>query len=610
MDEQKSGSTASLIELIELVLQESASEQQRRQLQARLLASAEDRRLYLHRLNLHSALRRQFMFDIEGEAPTQLDLLSSGRDSDGRAPRPRVRLVGWPWAVTAAAVVVLIAGVYLLGPNAQPQIATITEMNGALQWTGDGGQVVRDLQSGSSLRGGTLESLSADSWAVLEFHDGSTVTVSGQSMLTISEHQQKDLYLRQGSVSANIMPQRDGKPMLINTPTAKLEVLGTQLDIEVETSSTTLRVNKGRVRVTRLADGSVAEVRANHQVVASASRLTDFRVTRRLESVSSWKSSLPTGAVYGEWAPQPREADSSLRTAPLLLNYEKKPITLHLAALLVSHGRTAPVVLTSGGKFRVRGQIETSGDIYFGLTTKHVEGGFAGKYVTARKLEVLQETDKTLDIELQLEEFRPQEEEFADSPIGLEIVDWWCFTYNVDAGLSIASIELLPPTSSAIPQPQTTEPQATEPPPIPVMDIWAAAAQGNLKAVRRHLAAGAEIDATFVALGIPASGATPLHLAVLSDQQQIVEFLIKERANLNAKAKDQHGGTPLHWAAAYGRIEIARQLIEAGADINSKDNHGFTPLDATNYDRESEKEAKLEIARLLREKGGESAMPK
>ena len=129
-----------------------------------------------------------------------------------------------------------------------------------------------------------------------------------------------------------------------------------------------------------------------------------------------------------------------------------------------------------------------------------------------------------------------------------------------------------------------------------------------MEAVKRHLAAGAEIDAPFVALGIPASGATPLHIAVLSDQSEIAQFPIEKHANLNAKAEDEHGGTPLHWAAASGRIEMARRLIDAGADVNAKDNSGFTPLDATNYDRESEKEAKLEIAELLPEKGGKSGM--
>jgi hypothetical protein len=360
-------------------------------------------------------------------------------------------------------------------------------------------------------------------------------------------------------------------------------------------------VNKGLVRVTRLADGSVAEVPADHQVVVSASRLTDFKVSRRPESVRSWQSSLPSGAIYGEWIPEGGKANGNLRTAPILLNFQKEPIALHLAALSVSRGQAAPVVLTSGGKFRIRGQIETSGDIYFGLTMKLVKGGFAGKYIAVRQFDLPQNTDKRLEIELHLEEFRPQEEEFPDSLIGLELVDWSCFTYNMDAGLSIASIELLP--SAPL---ETARQPTTEPPQLPIMDIWSAASQGNLEAVKRHLAAGAEIDATFIAPGITASGATPLHLAVLSDQGEIAQFLIEKRANINAKAKDEYGGTPLHWAAVLGRIEMARRLIEAGADVNTKDNSGFTPLDATNYDRESAKKAKLEIAELLREKGGKS----
>ena len=601
MNEQESARAESLVELIELVLQETASDEQRRQLHARLLANAEDRRLYLHRLNLHSALRRQFAYDVEEESPAQPDAASSGRDSDNVPRAPTTRLARWSWAAVAAVVVVLVAGVYLLRPNAEPQIATITEVNGVLQWTGDGGRVARDLEVGSPLRGGTLESLSADSWAVLTFRDGSTVTVSGKSVLTISEDQQKEMHLREGSVSASVVPQPDGQPMLIHTPTAKLEVLGTQLNVDARQTSTTLRVNEGRVRVTRLADGSVAEVSADHEVVVSASRLTDFKVRRRPESVRSWQSSLPSGVIYGEWIPEAGKAGGSLRTAPILLNFRKEPVTLHLAAISVSRCPASPVVLTSGGKFRIRGQIEASGDIYFGLTTKHVKGGFAGKYAAARRFDLPQKTDKRLDIELRLEEFRPQEEEFADSPIGLELVDWSCFTYNVDAGLSIASVELLPPAPL-----ETAQQPATELPKLPIMDIWAAAAHGNLEAVRRHLAAGAEIDATFVAPGIPASGATPLHLAVLSDQGEIAEFLIEKRANLNAKAKDEHGGTPLHWAAALGRIEMARRLIEAGADVNAKDNNGFTPLDATDYDRKSRRRAKLEIAELLRSKGGMS----
>jgi hypothetical protein len=169
------------------------------------------------------------------------------------------------------------------------------------------------------------------------------------------------------------------------------------------------------------------------------------------------------------------------------------------------------------------------------------------------------------------------------------------------AGLEISEVELLPPATSAV-----SRPASTEPPQLPVLDIWTAASQGNLEAVRRHLASGANVNAIVDAPGIPASGATPLHLAVLADQREIAEFLIQKGANLGARAKDEHGGTPLHWAAALGRTEMARRLMAAGADVNARDNHGFTPLDATGYAPQYEVEAKAEIAKFLREKGGKT----
>ncbi|MHC4204990.1 MAG: ankyrin repeat domain-containing protein, partial [Planctomycetota bacterium] len=129
--------------------------------------------------------------------------------------------------------------------------------------------------------------------------------------------------------------------------------------------------------------------------------------------------------------------------------------------------------------------------------------------------------------------------------------------------------------------------------------------QGNLKVVKRHLDAGADIDAAFVAPGVLASGATPLHIAILSDQRKVARFLINKGANINTPAKDQHGGTPLHWAAVLGRVEIARQLIDAGANVNDMDKNGNTPLDATTYEQFSESKSRLEIAELLRQKGGE-----
>lgn len=372
------------------------------------------------------------------------------REALSRIGGSRTRFARWPWAVAAAAVVALIASVVLLRPKAEIEIVRITELNGAVRWTGGGGRVVPALNVGRSLPGGTLEPLSADSWAELTFRDGSTVTVSGQSVLTISEYRQKELHLRSGNLSASIIPQPDGKPMLIHTPTARLEILGTQLNVEAELSSTMLSVNAGSVRVTRLADGSVAEVRAEQQVVASADRHAELTVNRRPGPVTAWQSNLPTDRLHGNWLSGPGNSNGGLRTAPMLWGDPEKPITLYLVSLSVSRDRPTPVLLTSGTKFRIRGQIESAGNVFFGFTTRHVNGGFAGKFLVERHFEVVQEAGKSLDIQLRLEDFRPQEEKliekypeaFPASPVGLELFDWWCCTINEDAGLKITHVEL------------------------------------------------------------------------------------------------------------------------------------------------------------------------
>ena len=81
-----------------------------------------------------------------------------------------------------------------------------------------------------------------------------------------------------------------------------------------------------------------------------------------------------------------------------------------------------------------------------------------------------------------------------------------------------------------------------------------AANEGNIEAVRQHLADGADVH-----------------------------------------AKDKHGWTPLHYAACDGHKEIAELLIAKGADVNAEDVlSGRTPLDY----------ADGETVDLLRKHGG------
>jgi hypothetical protein len=67
--------------------------------------------------------------------------------------------------------------------------------------------------------------------------------------------------------------------------------------------------------------------------------------------------------------------------------------------------------------------------------------------------------------------------------------------------LSVTSVELLPAAS-----PATGQPPAAEAPRPAIMDIWAAAAHGNVEAIRRHLAAGWKSTRPLSHLGSPRLG--------------------------------------------------------------------------------------------------------
>jgi ankyrin repeat protein len=108
------------------------------------------------------------------------------------------------------------------------------------------------------------------------------------------------------------------------------------------------------------------------------------------------------------------------------------------------------------------------------------------------------------------------------------------------------------------------------------ISIHQAVFDGNIEAVKQHLDAGAEVDAKddeFVA--------TFLHWAAAGGQNEIVELLINNGADVNAK--DSLDGTPLHLAAREGHMETAELLIAEGADVNAKTADGGTPLDVAEY---------------------------
>ena len=106
-----------------------------------------------------------------------------------------------------------------------------------------------------------------------------------------------------------------------------------------------------------------------------------------------------------------------------------------------------------------------------------------------------------------------------------------------------------PVAEAAKPEPPTAK--------APDIDIYGAAFEGNIEAVKQHLAAGTDVNAKGGSFG-----GTPLHIAAIGGQKEIAELLIAEGADVNAQRDD--GWTPLMDAAQEGYMEIVELLRKHG----------------------------------------------
>lgn len=87
------------------------------------------------------------------------------------------------------------------------------------------------------------------------------------------------------------------------------------------------------------------------------------------------------------------------------------------------------------------------------------------------------------------------------------------------------------------------------------MDIWDAAAEGDLARVQYHIGNG-------VAVGVQdVYGSTPLHLAANRGFLEMTKYLISKEAPIAIKDKGAQW-TPLHLAALNGHLEVVKHLCE------------------------------------------------
>ena len=126
-------------------------------------------------------------------------------------------------------------------------------------------------------------------------------------------------------------------------------------------------------------------------------------------------------------------------------------------------------------------------------------------------------------------------------------------------------------SQQSVPQAETkpvepvAEASTPEPPTVKSSDISIhhAADEGNLEAVKQHLAADTDVDAK------NEYGETPLHIAAPQGHKEIAELLITKGADVNAKGRF-FVGTPLDVAIEEDYNEVADLLRKHGAKTCEK----------------------------------------
>ncbi len=108
--------------------------------------------------------------------------------------------------------------------------------------------------------------------------------------------------------------------------------------------------------------------------------------------------------------------------------------------------------------------------------------------------------------------------------------------------------------------------------PEPELRLLRAASTGDLEALKAALAEGANIDVALPDFVLPyyPSGATPLLVAIRSDQPEVAEHLLAAGANVEVHIDGGSGPeSPLRRAAAQGDAAMVRRLLELGASVKT-----------------------------------------
>ena len=456
-------------DLIEKHLDGLASDQEVAELSDQLERCAETRALYLKLQQVHA-----FLILREYSIPS-----SSETSLQDTARIPVVEHIDQESSTRWRQIAFAIVGLFLLGmlisrsflTVSDATIVEITSLQGDVQWTGNDGQVIEHLEAGQALTGGTLETRSLESSAEFLFKDGSTIATAGGSVLTFSDRGRKEIHLRSGVLSANVEKQPADQPMLVVTPAARLEILGTRFDVVANPEASKVSVRHGRVRATRLSDGKMVEISDGQSAIASSDTQTPFSSRNSNQFIHSWSANLERDCkqgegrfisamsalrteirlalkdgqitrdqipeVYGTRLAELSDTEGVLRGQTKHIKSPEFGNLIQVVTLYIQRNQTDSVVLTDESVLRIRGCLSRPAEIHVGLGAFGTSRATAGRFLTTAR------ANGAFDWSIPIRQFQPFRGRTSEtSPVGMEVFSCFCFIADPTATLDISSVEI------------------------------------------------------------------------------------------------------------------------------------------------------------------------
>lgn len=416
--------------------------------------SAEEAALLNTRLREDASLR-EHLRDIADQAVTMGDMARAAEAQMMVRATPRSARFRFLAPLALAASLALLAASAWLWFGAQDTpVLTLVECSGSLTWS-HGGVLIEKVTVGQKLAAGTLETVGEAAGAVLRFTDGTLITLNEETELSFSEDGQKRLVLRRGSFSAQVRPQPAHFPMLVRTPSAEAEVLGTVFHLSTRPDDTLLKVAEGRVKLKRLSDGSSVEVPAQSSAVASFDSTAALHPTVTPEPLTAWSfdfiSTMPPQSWRGIWHGGP--GSGHMVASPYVAKKGNDgAIITHFGVSIRTAHLSPPLQLlaTESSVIHYRIRLQEKVPLQLMLLTNTANGDYGGNFECKIMPDKLQpDAEGWCDLVVPLSRYRaidprPHLRKHFSSPTGNVITSTIVNTLRTDAGLTVANFSLRP----------------------------------------------------------------------------------------------------------------------------------------------------------------------